>query len=498
MARLATAEQMRRLDHIAIVDRNIPSIQLMETAARAVAEEALKLLPNENRGQVAVFCGPGNNGGDGLAAARFLQEKGVFVRAFLVGERRKMTEDSQEMERRLAQKGVKLEDFTSMNQAQEWLETCDLIIDAIFGIGLHSEVKGLAAAAIAVMKKATAMVLSVDIPSGVNADSGEVLGIAANAVKTITFTLSKAGLCVGEGAVCSGEVIVVSIGIPDGLLNAEQFDTFCTEPPILPPRQRDTHKGNYGKILVYGGCRGYTGAPAFSANAAVRCGSGLVFLAVPEDIYEIEAIKCNEAMVSPLSLQNEELLAKGENCSAVLIGPGLGNSTRSQELTMLFMEQLTKPLVVDADGINILSMHIDSLDNRQGMTVLTPHDGEFARLNGGIPVGKNRLETARQFAVTHGCILVLKGHRTITAFPDGVCFINPTGNPGMAKGGSGDVLSGMIVSLLGQGIPAKTAVPAAVYLHGRAGDLCAQQLGEYGMTPSDMIRTIPNAILNPI
>lgn len=496
--RIATSEQMRRLDQTAIKERGIPSIQLMETAARAVADEALKLLPEQERSQAAVFCGPGNNGGDGLAAARFLHLAGVEVRVFLVGDRNKMTEDSLEMEHRLNEVGVKLESFTLNEMDKKWLDCCSVIVDAIFGIGLHSPVKQYAAEAINFINQCAASVVSVDIPSGVEADTGTVLGTAVNAVKTITFTLPKLGHFLGDGTLCSGEVMVVPIGIPEDLIEREVYPTICTEPAYLPQRKRDTHKGNYGRILVFAGSRGYTGAPAFAANAAVRSGAGLVFLTVPEEIYTIEAVKCNEAMVSPLPNQNDTVLEKAESCSAVLVGPGLGNSPRAKELTFTLIEGLTKPLVLDADGINILSLHIDSLDNREGITVLTPHDVEFARLNGGESVGEDRLETAREFAIKHGCILVLKGYRTITAFPDGTCFINTTGNPGMAKGGSGDILAGMIVSFLGQGMSPKEAVPAAVYLHGRAGDLCAAQVGEYGMTPCDILQAIPSAILKPI
>jgi len=495
--RIATSDQTRRLDQVAILDRGIPSLRLMETAARAVAEEALKCLPEPRLAQAAVFCGPGNNGGDGLAAARLLYEAGVVVRVFLVGDRRKMTRDAQEMERKLINLNVKLENFTLSPDDEVWFQQCAVMIDAIFGIGLHSEVSKPAADAIALMNRCPAQVIAVDIPSGVEADSGRILGDAVNAVKTITFTYPKVGHYVSDGALCSGEVIPVPIGIPADLIEQEVWNTELTKPPYLPRRKRDTHKGDYGKVFLLAGSRGYTGAPAFAANAAVRSGSGLVFLMVPENIYAIEAVKCDEAMVMPLPDDNSAVLKQAEACSAVLLGPGLGSSSRSKDLTLLLTEKLSKPLVVDADGINILSLHIDSLDNRSGLTVLTPHDGEFARLNGG-PVGENRLEPARQFAVRHGCFLVLKGYRTITACPDGACFINTTGNPGMAKGGSGDVLAGMIVSLLGQGLPPKEAVSAAVYLHGRAGDLSAEAFGEYGMIPSDLIRAIPTAILKPI
>lgn len=262
----------------------------------------------------------------------------------------------------------------------------------------------------------------------------------------------------------------------------------------LPVRDRNGHKGTFGKVHILAGSVGFTGAPAFAANSAVRTGSGLVFLSVPEAIWPILAVKCSEAMPSPVAAF-DTLLDKMNSADAVLIGPGLGRSRKTDVRTVRLVEAIEKPLVLDADGINAVAEHIHVLKTRHGrLTVLTPHDGEFLRLTGGKPIGFDREKAAADFAREHGCVLVLKGHRTITAFPDGETFVNTTGNPGMAKGGSGDVLAGMILSLLGQGIDPKRAVPSAVWLHGRAGDLAADVLGEYGMTPTDLLERIPHAI----
>lgn len=262
----------------------------------------------------------------------------------------------------------------------------------------------------------------------------------------------------------------------------------------LPVRDRNGHKGTFGKVHILAGCVGFTGAPAFASAAAVRTGSGLVFLSVPREIWPVLAVKCREAMPSPVP-PFPVLLEKMNGSDGVLIGPGLGRSRKTDVRTLRLIEQVQPPLVLDADGINAAAEHIDVLDTRRGrLTVLTPHDGEFLRLTRGEGIGSDREAAARAFARQHGCVLVLKGHRTITAFPDGETFVNTTGNPGMAKGGSGDVLAGMILSLLGQGLPPQKAVPAAVWLHGRAGDLAAARLGEYGMTPTDLLETIPMAI----
>ena len=262
----------------------------------------------------------------------------------------------------------------------------------------------------------------------------------------------------------------------------------------LPVRDRNGHKGTFGKVHILAGSVNFTGAPALSSAAAVRTGAGLVHLWVPTEIWPVLAVKCQSAMPAPVP-PFDELLEKLNQSDGVLIGPGLGRSRKTDVRTCRLLQRVNAPMVLDADGINAAAEHIDVLDTRRDrLTVLTPHDGEFLRLTGGVPIGPDREEAAASFARTHGCVVVLKGHRTITAFPDGETFVNTTGNPGMAKGGSGDVLAGMLLSLLGQGIPPKQAVPAVVWLHGRAGDLAAEALGEYGMTPTDLLDQIPYAI----
>ena len=263
----------------------------------------------------------------------------------------------------------------------------------------------------------------------------------------------------------------------------------------LPCRAPEGHKGTFGKVHILAGSVGFTGAPWLASAAAVRTGSGLVFLWTPEEVWPVLAVKCGSAMPSPIP-PYPQLLEKMDSGQAALIGPGLGRSRKSDVRTLRLIEQLQSPLVLDADGINAAAAHRDVLTTRAGrLTVLTPHDGEFLRLTRGEGIGPDREQAAADFARQSGCVLVLKGHRTITAFPDGETFVNTTGNPGMAKGGSGDLLEGMILSLLGQGIEPKRAVPAAVWLHGKAGDLAAARYGEYGMTPEDLLDHIPAAIL---
>jgi NAD(P)H-hydrate epimerase len=268
----------------------------------------------------------------------------------------------------------------------------------------------------------------------------------------------------------------------------------------LPRRSRTAHKGTFGRIFVLAGAEGYTGAPVLASRAAVRAGAGLVFLGVPRAIYPIVAVKCDEAMPFPLPQEYGKILQKAAGCDLALIGPGLGRSPETDQLVRSLLVDLEIPVVLDADGLNALAGHMDILDRRSAFTVLTPHEGEFQRLTGcELPI-RDRLSTAREFAAVHRCVLVLKGHDTVTAAPDGRAWINPTGNPGMAKGGSGDVLAGLLAGLLGQrhllgpaGDPSEL-VAQGVYIHGAAGDRCAQELGEYAMTPSDLLERLPEVL----
>ena len=563
MLPLATAAQMKELDRRAIEEYGVPSLELMEHAAQAVADTVWELLrPDESicgsahsvvilaskkdappptdeeqrqmdelreiveskntdpTPRVAVFCGPGNNGGDGVAAARLLMEKGnCYVRAFFVGDRSKMTPDERAMEDKLLAAGGCLEDFTldltdrpaaeaaytfAQQKIAMWLSTCDCVVDALFGIGLTRPVTGPFEAAVRLMNGRT--VVSCDIPSGVHADTGEVLGTAVQATKTVTFTCPKPGLYLGEGAACAGEVLTVDIGIPDELTFGRfdpRLELVSSPNASLPRRPLTAHKGDFGKIFLLAGAEGYTGAPVLAARAALRAGAGLVYLGVPRDIYPIIAVKCDEAMPFPLPENYNAILEKARGCDIALIGPGLGRSPETERLVLSLIENLEIPVVLDADGINALAGHIDSLDKRSALTVLTPHEGEFARLAGcGLPI-RDRLSAARGFAREHGCVLVLKGRGTITAAPDGSAWINTTGSPGMAKGGSGDVLAGMIAALLGQkhlrrerrtGDNAVELAADAVFYHGLAGDACARKLGEYAMLPTDLIEALPEVL----
>ena len=520
--RLSTAAQMKEMDRRVIEERGIPSPVLMERAARHVAEEAVRFLEKENRScgrrpyRAAVFCGPGNNGGDGAAAARFLAERGLETRAFLVGSRERMTADTRLMEERLAQAGLALEDWQTEEQ-KDWCACADLILDALLGVGLRGEVRPGVKETILWLDSLDKPVLAVDIASGIHSDTGEVMGAALHAAVTVTFTLPKFGHLEGQGGYYTGELKTADIGIPEDVVEQvlaekddegkapvfEACDGACAG-RLLPRRRPDGHKGTFGRVSITGGSIGLTGAPVLASRGAARCGSGLIFLGVPESIYPVTAASCLEVMPSPLSDQNGrissraffQILERLNSCDAGLIGPGLG---RSQELSLLvckLLEQTAVPLVLDADGLYAVKDRKELLRQRyeKGLvTILTPHEGEFAYLGGDLSLGRRR--AALRFAERYGCILALKGPATVTASPDGRVYINTTGNNGMAKGGSGDVLAGMVLSFLGQGMEPVEAAALAVYLHGLAGDLCRDRLGEYGMLPGDLAEEIPAAIL---
>lgn len=263
---------------------------------------------------------------------------------------------------------------------------------------------------------------------------------------------------------------------------------------LLPPRDPAGHKGTFGRVYICGGCVGYTGAPVYAGEAAARTGCGLVFVGVPGEVYPIVAARCDAAMAHPLPEDYGKLLERAAACGAVLVGPGLGRSPKAEETVLALLRDLTVPVVLDADGINAVSAHIHALNDRRGATILTPHEGEFARLDSGFLPGKSsREQAAADFARRHGCVLVLKGPGTIVAGPGGRTLRNTTGNCGMAKGGSGDILAGMVLSLLGQGAGALEAAACAVWLHGRAGDLAEKALTAYAMTPSDLLEWLPAA-----
>ena len=494
---LSDSRRMKAADKQAIEQLHIPSLRLMETAAAAVVDTAEKLLPRG--GSCVIFSGPGNNGGDGIAAARILSDRrpDADVRVYLVGDRAKMTEDSISMEQLLNKIGLELLTWSEDTD----IGHADLFIDAIFGIGLRRPIADDALAAVLLMKSASVPVIAVDIASGVDADTGLILGDAAPAAVTVTFSAAKPGHFIEPGCECVGKLKVIDIGIPSEIIKQTGCGVYAIgrDDLYLPRRKHLTHKGDYGKLLVLGGSIPYTGAPSLCAQAAVRSGAGLVYTGVPSDIYEITAGKNAEAMVFPLKSNGRgQMSAEGwksiQNrlalCDVCVIGPGMGRGADTSALVELMMKNSDVPVVADADALWAIAQNPGLLDEASCPMILTPHEGEFASLLGR-PV-EDRISDAIWFAREHECVLVLKGFRTICAFPDGRAYVIHAGNPGMATGGSGDVLAGVIGAMLSQ-LPSRRAVITAVWLHAHAGDLAAEKYGEYGMKAGDIIDMLPAA-----
>jgi NAD(P)H-hydrate epimerase len=490
-------EDMKAIDRAAIEKLGISSVLLMENAARALAETACEHL-QDRKTETWFLCGTGNNGGDGIAAARFLLEAGYPVRCFLLGREEALSPDASEMLRRLRDSWGDIEPFTP-----ELKGSPGVIVDAMFGFSFHGALRGEYLEAARWINRSGAFVIACDLPSGVDPRTGKVESEAVRADCTVTMTGFKTGLLLAPGSEYAGRVEVVSIGIPEAALVRKpvaKVTQIQDAAACYPRRPRNSHKGNYGKVLLLCGSEGFTGAAALAAKAALRAGSGLVYLGVPRSVYPILASKLDEAVVFPLADREghfsrdalPEIAKRLDGMDACLIGPGLGRSWDVQTMVREMMTWIQCPTVVDADGLNALAEEPEEIRRAYAPLVLTPHDGELSRL-GAAPEPGARLEGAKIFAKTHDVTLLLKGFRTIIT--DGTqTYVNPTGNPGMAVGGSGDVLSGILVSLLGRGISPVQASAAAAWIHGAAGDLAASEFGEASMIPTDLITKIPDVI----
>ena len=492
--KFAGSAAMREMDRVAIEDLGVPGEELMLRAARGAAEAAAELLAGK-KAPTVVFCGSGNNGGDGIGVAALLLEQGYPVHCVMVGDQAKLSADSAAMLRRLEAAGGSLLPICGENPIPEG---CGLIVDALFGTGLSREISGKYADLIARINESGIPVLACDIPSGISADTGAVLGCAVKADVTVTFNLPKTGQLLPPGTEYTGRLLVHDIGIPEEARENVTLDgEYLTEELVrswLPEEKLESHKGDYGKLLLLCGSRGFTGAAALAAEGALRSGAGLVYLGVPEGIYPILAGKLTEPVVFPLPENGNgrlsrtglpDILERLPGMSACLMGPGMGQGYDTEEVVFRVLEEADCPLVLDADGINVLARHIDRVDKAKAPVVLTPHAGEFSRLGGNLSLG--RLRAAKAMAEKTGAVVVLKGYRTVIAGPDGETYVNSTGNPGMAVGGSGDVLAGILTCLLGQGMEPVRAAAAAVFFHGAAGDLCRERLGRRSMLPTDMI-----------
>ncbi|VUZ84830.1 carbohydrate kinase [Candidatus Methylomirabilis lanthanidiphila] len=509
---VVTAGQMRELDRRATEEYGIPSLLLMENAGLQAVLELERAFPRVTQCRVAVVCGKGNNGGDGFVAARHLFNRGVAVEVVLLARQTETKGDAGTNLEIIRKLGVPIREATTgqtLQASRYVVERADVVVDAILGTGTTGPATGLFADAIELLNGCGKPIVALDIPSGLNSDEGVIPGPCIKALFTVTFGLPKRGVILYPAASCAGRVVTADIGLPRQLLSDSLLDVSLVQAEdlagALPPRDPNAHKGTYGHVLVLAGSPGKTGAAAMCAVSALRIGTGLVTLALPESLNDAMEAKLTEVMTEPLPETGERTVAfaaldrilelmKGKR--VVAIGPGLSTYPETAELVRTVVHASEAQFVVDADGINALGPNLEMLRTLSCPPILTPHPGELARLLGidRDEVVRNRIPIAQKVATSFGVYLVLKGARTLIANPEGHVAINMTGNAGMATGGTGDVLTGLIAGLLAQGVSADLATRAAVYLHGLAGDLAAEAVGQEAMVASDVIAQVPEAI----
>jgi NAD(P)H-hydrate epimerase len=508
---VVTAEQMRAMDRLTIHEHGVPSLTLMERAGAAVTEAIIENFAGAAKKGVLIVAGKGNNGGDGFVIARLLKRKRIPCEVVLLARRDELTADASHNYARFERQKGQIIEVTAggLEALQSKLAGNGLLVDAILGTGIKSEVRGLYAEAILLMNASALPIVSVDIPSGLHTDRGTPLGTAIQAQMTVSLGYAKLGEVIHPGIEWVGDLVVADIGLEPAAVAAVAPDSeVLTQEEVarlVPRRPADTHKGTYGHLLVLAGSRGKTGAAALACRAALRAGAGLVTLAAPRSLNSIFATLLVEAMTEPLrengceemdQLSPQEWSRLLERKNALVFGPGIGVSDATRNALRWLLRNLEMPWVIDADGLNNLAIDIERLRSARTPPILTPHPGEMARLIGQTTAAVNldRVGIAREFACRHRCYLVLKGARSVIATPEGKIFINPTGNPGMASGGMGDALTGIVGALLAQRFVQEDAMKLGVFLHGFVGDRLAQENGEIGMIASDIIDALPGGL----
>ncbi len=507
--KIVTAAEMREIDRATSAQFGVPSLTLMENAGSSVAEFVTQHYPEAHN--LTIICGKGNNGGDGFVIARKLHEGGRKVQVLLLADSKELQGDAAEMYKRMPLQAliVSSSDALKGATAQAALNA-EVLVDAILGTGFRPPVTGLYAEAIAEINRRSMPIISVDIPSGADSDAmGAQRETVSRSDAIVTFTAPRPAHVFGM--LTHGPTVVVPIGSPDESIASKLHINVTTVKdvvPLLAPRAPDAHKGTFGHALVIGGSYGKAGAAAMAGMAALRSGAGLVTIATARSTLPIVAGFAPELMTEALpetdagtisirAFEQGRLDSLAEAKQVIAVGPGLGLHLDTAELVRTCVERYRGPVVLDADGLNSFTGCTERLDGFQRSVILTPHPGEMARLVGGGTAGvqTDRLGVARKFAHEHHVTVVLKGHRTLIVEPDGTAWVNPTGNPGMATGGTGDILTGMITGLVVQNLlRVRQAVRAAVFLHGLAGDIARESLGEPCLLATDLLTALPEAM----
>ena len=487
-----TTAQIRQLDQRTIA-AGVPGAELMERAGAAVARTCAELLRSHAARSVLLLAGKGNNGGDAIVAARHLANMGCQPTLILLCRRDELQGDPLQHFQRLTS-GVHVFEMPGAKQMREIAAEVQpvVVVDGLLGTGLTGAVHEPYASAINFINELRRPVVAIDIPSGIDSDTGKVRGVCVHADVTVTMGLPKIGLLQPSATDYVGRIEVADIGFLQKFVDEIKADVELISAsdvtPTLPARRHSAHKGDFGHLLIVAGSEGYTGAPVLCAHAAARSGVGLVTLAVPRAVYPIIAANCPpEIMPQPV-----DGVPDTTGFDAVAVGPGLGQRAETQEMVRELICQSTAPLVLDADALNVLAQDLSVLKTARAPVVVTPHPGEMGRLIGktATAVQAHRWEIAKHFAQKHGVVMVLKGAGTVVTDKSGKLWINATGNPGMAKGGMGDVLTGMIGAFLAQGLSPLDAARAGVFLHGSAGDIARERHGERALLASDVISSL--------
>jgi NAD(P)H-hydrate epimerase len=510
--KILTSKQMQGVDKKAIEKLGIIGPILMENAGIQITNEIIKKFPLIQDERVVIVAGKGNNGGDGFVVARHLYNQGCSPVVLLLSKRKDLKGDAALNAEITHKMGIVIKEITS---ARHWgankkmLTKSTLVVDAIFGTGLASPARGLFAAVIQDINKTKAFTVAVDIPSGLSSDTFAIIGPCVKADLTVTLAAAKVAHVFPPAEDYVGELKIGDISVPRFLLEDEKFKLELVERERISPcferRKRATHKGTYGHLFFLAGSLGKTGAAVMAGKAALKMGAGLVTAGVPESCLPIVARSMMELMTEPLPETETGTLAVEalpqilrilKDKDALMLGPGISTHSSTSELVLSLLPQIKTPVVLDADALNILATKPSLLKSLSGPAVLTPHPGEFARMlrQSTKEVLERRLELVPRFAKKYGVYVVLKGYRTLTSTPEGRTYINPTGNPGMATAGSGDVLSGMIAAMIVQEKDILDAVLAAVYVHGLSGDIGAARVGEKSLTAGNLIKYLPTAI----
>jgi len=506
--KICTPSQMQEIDRKAIQEMGIPGLTLMENAGRGVYEMIVRYFGEVEGKSAIVFCGKGNNGGDGFVIARYLKQNGAEVQTILLGNKSEVKGDAAINLAQAEKLGIPIQQLSNPELIKIPEDTW-LIVDAIFGTGFSGEIKEPIAAVIKKINAAGKIVVAVDCPSGLDGATGRVSNPTVKANLTVTFGLPKIGQALYPGKEYCGNLEIIDIGFPVGL-DKDINTHLITEKhaaSLLPARNPESHKGDYGKLFILAGSTGYTGAAALTSLAALRSGTGLVILGIPESLNAIMETKLTEVITKPLpDVKKGGHLAKrgmGEIrqqinwADAIAIGPGLGTHHETAELVNRLVRQIEKPAIIDADGLNIIAKDMNALKEHKGPLVISPHYGEFSRLTKLTveEIIRNRFESAKSFAKDYRLTLILKGAPSIVATESGEIYINHSGNDGMATAGSGDVLTGLIAGFMAQGVNSEKAAILATFAHGLAGDLAAGEFGRRGMIAGDILRMVPEALL---